>query len=146
MKGMKKILIVDDQREVRELVEVTLRVEEYEIIQAQNGREAVDMVRTERPDLVIMDVMMPGDIDGLEATRILKSDPETSDTIISVEGHDINNGSDISRYIQLNLGSEITMTVLHADDTTETVELTPRWRPPARLGTSRRPRGTPRAP
>ena len=79
---MKKILIVDDQREVRELVEVTLRVEEYEIIQAQSGKDAIDIVREESPDLVIMDVMMPGDIDGLEATRLLKSDPETRDTLI----------------------------------------------------------------
>lgn len=52
------------------------------------------------------------------------------DTVISVEGHDVRNGSDISRYVQLNLGSEITMTVEHADATLETVELTPRWRPP----------------
>lgn len=52
------------------------------------------------------------------------------DTVVSVEGHEINNGSDISRYIQLNLGSEITITVEHADATTETIELTPRWRHP----------------
>jgi len=52
------------------------------------------------------------------------------DTLISIEGHEIKNGGDISRYIQLNLGKEISLVVGHADATTETVNLTPRWRPP----------------
>lgn len=76
---MKKILIVDDRLEVRELVEVTLRVKEYRILEATNAREAIDMVRAEKPDLILMDIMMPGDMDGLEATRILKNDPETKE-------------------------------------------------------------------
>ncbi|MBW2118011.1 MAG: response regulator [Deltaproteobacteria bacterium] len=76
---MKNILIVDDQAEVRELVEVTLRVEDYRILQAKSGEEAVEIARAEKPDLIIMDIMMPGSVDGLEATRILKNDPETKD-------------------------------------------------------------------
>ncbi len=79
---MKKILIVDDQVEVRELVEVTLRVEDYRIFQAKSGEEAIEIVKTEKPDLIIMDIMMPGGMDGLEATRVLKGDPETKDCII----------------------------------------------------------------
>jgi len=55
---------------------------------------------------------------------------KAEDTLISVEGHEIKNGGDISRYIQLNLGKEIGLSVEHADASTETVELTPRWRPP----------------
>lgn len=55
---------------------------------------------------------------------------KAEDTLISVEGHEIKNGGDISRYIQLNLGKEISLSVEHADASTETVELTPRWRPP----------------
>jgi len=55
---------------------------------------------------------------------------QAGDTLISVEGHEIKNGGDISRYIQLNLGTEISLTVEHADATTETVTLIPRWRPP----------------
>ena len=55
---------------------------------------------------------------------------KAEDTILSVEGHEIKNGGDISRYIQLNLGKEISLSVEHADASTETVELTPRWRPP----------------
>ncbi len=74
---MKKILIVDDQKKIRELVEVTLRLDDYQIFQAKSGDEAIKIARAEKPDLVIMDIMMPGDIDGLEATRVLKNDPET---------------------------------------------------------------------
>ena len=76
---MKKVLIVDDRLEVRELVEVTLRVKDYQILEASNAGEAIETVKAEKPDLILMDVMMPGAIDGLEATRILKNDPETRD-------------------------------------------------------------------
>ncbi len=73
---MKKILIVDDQKEVRELVEITLRADGYKIFQAKNGRDAIETVKAHKPDLVIMDIMMPGELDGLEATRILKRNPD----------------------------------------------------------------------
>jgi len=79
---MKKILIVDDQMEIRRLVEMTLRVEDYQVLQAESGEEAIEIVKTEKPDLIIMDIMMPRGIDGLEATRILKNDPETKDSAI----------------------------------------------------------------
>jgi CheY-like chemotaxis protein len=79
---MKKILIVDDQVEVRDLVEVTLRVGEYCIFQAASGIEALEIARKEKPDLIIMDVMMPGEIDGYMATRILKEEEQTKNTII----------------------------------------------------------------
>ena len=79
---MKKILIVDDQKKIRELVEVTLRLEGYQIFLAKSGDEAIKLARAEKPDLVIMDIMMPGGMDGLEATRILKNDPETKDCTI----------------------------------------------------------------
>jgi regulator of sigma E protease len=55
---------------------------------------------------------------------------QPGDTIISVNDRAVENGSDLSRYIQLNLGKEITLVIEHADATTETVSLTPRWRPP----------------
>jgi two-component system phosphate regulon response regulator PhoB len=74
---MKKILIVDDQMEVRELVDVTLRASDVTILKAGSGEEAVKISRKEKPDLIIMDIMMPGKIDGIEATRILKSDEAT---------------------------------------------------------------------
>lgn len=76
---MKKVLIVDDQQQVRELVEVTLRGEDYEILQGSSGQEAVDIARAEHPDVIIMDIMMPGDMNGLEATRAIKNEPGTKD-------------------------------------------------------------------
>ena len=81
---MKKILIVDDQKEVRELVEVTLRTGEYNVLQADSGEQAVETAKSEKPDLIIMDIMMPGKFDGLEATRIIKNDPETKDISIII--------------------------------------------------------------
>lgn len=79
---MKRILIVDDQVEVRELVEVTLRSDDYQVFQAKSGEEAIEIARSVKPDLIIMDIMMPGGMDGLEATRALKNDPETKGSII----------------------------------------------------------------
>ncbi len=79
---MKKILIVDDRAEVRELVEVTLRSSEYISFQAESGEKAIEIAKAERPHLIIMDIMMPGGIDGLETTRILKGDPETRESVI----------------------------------------------------------------
>ncbi len=81
---MKKILIVDDQLEVRELVEVTLRVEDYRILQAASGETAIEIAKTEKPDLIIMDVMMPGGMDGLEATKIIKNDQEIKSSTIVI--------------------------------------------------------------
>lgn len=75
---MKKILIVDDQIEVRELVQVTLEIGDYQILSAENGQQALEIARLEHPDIILMDIMMPGsDVDGLEACRRLKEDPAT---------------------------------------------------------------------
>jgi CheY-like chemotaxis protein len=79
---MKKILIVDDQAEVRRLVEMTLKVGDCQVLQAKSGEEAIEIGKAEKPDLIIMDIMMPGEMDGLEATRTLRNDPETKDSKI----------------------------------------------------------------
>lgn len=72
---MKTLLIVDDHPDLRELVEVTLQVVGLRIIHAENGNQAIEVALKEKPELIIMDVMMPGDIDGYEATKIIKNDP-----------------------------------------------------------------------
>jgi len=80
---MKKILIVDDQIEVRELVQVTLEIGDYQILTAENGQEAIGIAEAEHPDIILMDIMMPGsDVDGLEACRRLKANPGTADITI----------------------------------------------------------------
>ena len=72
---MKKILIADDHPEVVELVRISLEGEDYEIVDASNGEEALKKARFEKPDLIILDVMMPG-MNGFEVCRQLKKDPQ----------------------------------------------------------------------
>jgi DNA-binding response OmpR family regulator len=79
---MKKILIVDDEEKVRRLVEVTLSVGEFEMLHASSGEEALKVARESKPDLILLDIMMPGDLDGFDVCRLLKEDPETRDIYI----------------------------------------------------------------
>ena len=76
---IKQILIVDDQSEVRELVSVTLEVEPYDILQAENGQQALDMAASHIPDLILLDVMMPDGMNGLEVCRRIKENPALRD-------------------------------------------------------------------
>lgn len=75
---MKKILIVDDEVDVVEVVEMLLETEGYNVLKAYNGKEALDMLETEIPDLVILDIMMP-EIDGVEVCRRMRGMDEMSD-------------------------------------------------------------------
>jgi len=77
MKG-KKILVVDDEEKIRELLELRLSAEGYEVIQAQHGEEGIEYARKYVPDLILMDVMMPR-MDGPEAVRHLQEDPAMKD-------------------------------------------------------------------
>lgn len=70
----KRILIVDDQGELRKLVRMTLDFGDYELHEAENGQRALELVKVVQPDLVILDVMMPGDMDGYQVCEILKQD------------------------------------------------------------------------
>lgn len=80
---MKKLLIVDDNDNIREIITVTLRdLGKFEIIEAKSGEEAVKVALEEMPELIFMDIMMPGEFDGLEATKRIKNDPKTKDTKI----------------------------------------------------------------
>ncbi len=72
----KKILVVDDKEDSRVLVGKVLRLRGYEVIGAGTGEDAVNMAQTELPDLILMDVRLPGGIDGLEATRRIKAMPQ----------------------------------------------------------------------
>jgi CheY-like chemotaxis protein len=68
----KIILIVDDQGELRKLVRMTLEFGDYELHEAENGQRALEISKVIQPDLVILDVMMPGDIDGYQVCEKLK--------------------------------------------------------------------------
>ncbi len=74
----KKILAVDDERHILRLVQINLEKAGYDVVTGSNGREAVEKVRSEHPDLVVMDVMMP-EMDGFEALKQLKEDPATAE-------------------------------------------------------------------
>jgi len=75
---MKKILVVDDHADIRKLVRMTLEFEDYEVREVADAPAAVRAASEWHPDLVLLDVMMPGEFDGLEACRRLKSDAEPS--------------------------------------------------------------------
>ncbi len=72
----KKILVVDDKEDSRILVGKILKIHGYEVIGAGTGEDAISMAQTELPALILMDVRMPGEIDGLEATRRIKALPQ----------------------------------------------------------------------
>jgi CheY-like chemotaxis protein len=74
---MKKILIVDDSKDIRDLVIATLDSSEYKILEAGDAMRAIAVATVEKPDFIIMDVMLPGNINGIEATKIIKSNPLT---------------------------------------------------------------------
>lgn len=75
---MKKILVVDDDREIRELLKKRLIQEKYTVMTASDGKEAVIICRTSHPDLVLMDIAMPN-MDGYETCSKIKQDPKTKD-------------------------------------------------------------------
>jgi len=75
---MAKILIAEDERDIRDLVAFTLRFAGYEVFAAANGEEAVEMAPRVSPDLILMDVRMPR-MTGYEACRIMKLNPDLKD-------------------------------------------------------------------
>jgi two-component system, cell cycle response regulator DivK len=78
----KKILVVEDNEDSRRLVVKVLKLHGYEVIGVDNGEDAITKAQTELPDLILMDVRLPGGIDGLEATRRIKALPKTANIAI----------------------------------------------------------------
>lgn len=68
------ILIVDDKPELRELIRMSLDFGDFELHEADNGQRSLVLAKQIQPDLVILDVMMPGDIDGFQVCEQLKKD------------------------------------------------------------------------
>jgi DNA-binding response OmpR family regulator len=71
---MKSILIIEDQPDIRRLIRWALEFENYAIHEAANGEAGLAAARTIRPDLILLDVMMPGELDGLQVCTALKAD------------------------------------------------------------------------
>jgi len=75
---MKKILIVDDSKDIRELVIATLDPADYKVFEAGDAMRAIAIATVEKPDIIIMDVMLQGSINGIEATKTIKSNSITA--------------------------------------------------------------------
>ncbi len=87
---MTKILIAEDERDIRDLITFTLRFANYDVIAASNGEEAVALARQEVPDLILMDVRMPR-MTGYEACALIKAEPNLKDIpiiFLSAKGQD----------------------------------------------------------
>ena len=87
---MAKILIAEDERDIRDLVAFTLRFAGHEVFTASNGEEAVDMAPKVNPDIILMDVRMPR-MTGYEACKVMKQNPDLKDipiVFLSAKGQD----------------------------------------------------------
>ena len=77
-----KVLIVDDQEMIRKLVKMTLSSHNFDILEAKNGAEGLQTVKSHRPDVVILDVMMPGEFDGIQVCKKIREIPGCEQTVI----------------------------------------------------------------
>jgi DNA-binding response OmpR family regulator len=96
---LNKILVVDDDKNLLEVIRYNLVNESYSVILAENGTQAVEIARQEKPDLIILDVMLPG-IDGLEVCRILRKEMSIPILMLSAKI------DEIDKVVGLELGAD----------------------------------------
>jgi two-component system KDP operon response regulator KdpE len=99
----KLILVVDDEPRMIQFIRMNLELEGYRVMQASNGLDALDKVRDELPDLVILDVMMP-DLDGFETLRILRETSDVPVVMLTVKSEE----DDIVRGLRLGADDYVT--------------------------------------
>jgi two-component system cell cycle response regulator DivK len=93
----KRILVVEDQPDSRQIIRDMLAGTDYEITEAANGEEALAAIAKQRPDLILMDIQLPI-MDGYEATRRIKADPALrSIPIVAVTSHALNGEEQTAR-------------------------------------------------
>lgn len=97
--GLTTILVVDDERNIVQLVKLYLGNEGYQVETAYSGQEALDKFRSLRPDLVILDLMMP-EIDGWEVCRIIRRESDVPIIILTARGEDVD------KIVGLELGAD----------------------------------------
>lgn len=95
----KRVLVVDDEASLRALVKANLEIDGLEVIEAVDGYEGMDMMREKKPDLVLLDIMMPGK-DGIEMLEEISADEELRDIPIVLltakgEQEDLEKGADL---------------------------------------------------
>ena len=97
----RQILVIDDEKDILKLLQYNLEKEGYQVLSALTGEEGFEIARAKKPDLVVLDLMLPG-MDGLEICRLLKSDPGTRHIpIIMLTAK----GSEIDQVVGLELGA-----------------------------------------
>lgn len=80
---MHHVLVVDDHADIRRLLSITLG-KLYSVIEVDNGVAALEAVQKYHPKVVLLDVMMPGEIDGIQVLQSIKRDPKTKDIIVAM--------------------------------------------------------------
>jgi two-component system alkaline phosphatase synthesis response regulator PhoP len=83
IKGKKKILLVEDDKPLRELYEINLKDKGYQVISVSNGQDALAKAVDTKPDLIILDIMLP-EIDGFSVLDILKTTPKTKNIPVAI--------------------------------------------------------------
>jgi two-component system alkaline phosphatase synthesis response regulator PhoP len=97
-----KILVVDDEVYLLQILDFSLGAEGYEVVTAEDGEQALQKAKSEQPDLIVLDIMMPK-VDGYEACRKLKQDPSMKDVpVILLTAK----GRDIDRKLGLEVGAD----------------------------------------
>lgn len=103
---MKKILIVDDEKDIVELISYNLQKEGFAVIKAFNGKEAISAIDAQKPDLIILDLMLP-DVSGLDVCRNVRANEAKSDIpIIMLTAK----GDEIDKIVGLEIGADDYMT------------------------------------
>lgn len=96
---MQKILIVDDEKEIRDLIEIYLKSEGYETLKAADGEEALKILSMEEPDLIILDVMMPK-MNGIDACLKIREERQMPIIMLSAKSEDVD------KILGLNMGAD----------------------------------------
>lgn len=99
---MSKILVVDDEKNILELVRFNLEREGYQVLTSLDGTSALEQARSEIPDLILLDIMLPG-MDGLEVCRVLHQDPVTKDIPIVMLSA---KADELDRVLGLEMGAD----------------------------------------
>ena len=100
---MKKILVVDDEKPISDIIKFNMVKEGYEVVTAFNGREALEMFEAERPDILILDLMLP-EMDGLEVARTIRKTSNVPIIVLSAKD------SEFDKVIGLEIGADDYMT------------------------------------
>ena len=94
-----KILIADDEPEIRDLLRLYLENEQYEVMEAEDGQQALDLLRSRKPDLCVLDIMMPK-MDGYHVLQELRKESNIPVLILSAKD------ADSEKILGLNLGAD----------------------------------------